>query len=230
MTVNDSFRKYPFRQRMNLIDVVASDHGIDMHLETPPKHRFQDAKHARTLNRLVEISGHTAHAVVGVPDSIERDVDVQFQSWIVLEATLGDFVNPPRLESVCRKIDVPNPVLRNEKIDNILQIAAKRRFTAAEPEVRQFRHAFGKFDDFLPLQISGAIQLIPVEAGVTGGIAMGSYEKDQSVQFSAAPRYTSVRLGEMSLYRICRHVMLRVNADRIRLYSNNSAVSGANRI
>ena len=147
-----------------------------------------------------------------------------------LQDTFGDFIDPPRLQPIGRQIDVTNTVLRHEKIDDVFQIAPKCRLSAAEPQVRQLRHAFGKLDDFLPVQVARPIQLIPVETRVARCVAMGCDEENQRVQLAATPRYTSVRLGEISLYRICRHVMLRVSADRIRLYSNNSAVSGANRI
>ncbi len=203
---------------------------VDVHFKTPAEHRLQSAKHPRALDSLVEVAGNSAHGVVGVPQSIQRDVDVQFEFRIAFQAMLGDFVDPPRLQPVCRKVDMADAVLRHEKIDDIFQVAAKRRFTAAEPQVRKLRHAFGELDDFLPVQITRAIQFIPVETGVARGIAVGSDEEDQRVQLAASPRYTSVRFGEISLYCICRHVMLRVSADRIRLYSNNSAVSGANRI
>src|SRR5262245_20055243 len=113
MAVNDPFREHPFCQRMNLVEVVARDHRIEVHFKPGAEYRFQNAKHPRSFNRLVEISGHTAHAVVGVSDAIERDIDVQLQPWIVLETTLSDFVDASRLESVCRKIDVPNPIFRN---------------------------------------------------------------------------------------------------------------------
>src|SRR4030095_3235379 len=157
-------------------------------------------------------------------------VDVQFEIRVAFQAMLGDFVDPARLQAVCRKVDMPHAVLRHEKIDNIFQVAAKRRFTTAEPKVRKLRHALGELDDFLPVQITRSIQFIPIETCVARGIAVGSDEEDKRVQLAASPRYTSVRFGEMSLYCICRHVMLRVSADRIRLYSNNNAVSGANRI
>jgi len=215
---------------MNLVEVVSGHYGVDVHLETRSENRLEDPKHPRALNGPVKIAGHPAHRVVGIPQAIQRDIDVQLQLRIVFETALGDFINAPRLESIGREIDVANAVLRNEKIDNVFQITTKRGFPATEPQVCQPGHVFRELDDLLPVEISGAIQFIPVEAAVAGGVAVGGDEKDERVQLSTAPRYTSVRLGEMSLYRICRHVMLRVNADRTRLYSNNSAVSGANRI
>src|SRR5688572_14107364 len=121
-------------------------------------------------------------------------------------------------------------VLRHKEIDDVFEVAPQRRLTAAEPQVRQLRHAFRQLDDLRPVQVALSIELIPVETRVARGVAMGSDKEDERVQLPAAPRYTSVRVGEMSLYRICRHVMLLVSADRSRLYSNNSAVSGDNRI
>ena len=178
VAINDSLGEYPFGQRMNLIDVVASDHGVDVHFKTPAEHRLQSAKHSRALDSLLEVAGNAAHCVVIVLQSIQRDVDVQFEIRITFQAMLGDFVDPPRLQSVCRKVDMPDAVLRNEKIDNVFQVAAKCRFTAAEPEVRKLRHALGELDDFLPVQIARAIQFIPIETGVARGIAVGSDEED----------------------------------------------------
>ncbi len=134
------------------------------------------------------------------------------------------------MQPVCRQIDMPDPVFRHEQIDDVLQIAAERRLSPAEPEVRERGHVFRKPDDFLPVQVTRPVQLFPVKTRVTRGIAVGGHEKDERVQLAAPPRWTTVRTGDSSLYRICRHVMFRVSADRIRLYSRESAVTGANRI
>ena len=192
VAVNDSLGEYPFGKRVNLIDVVASEHAVDVHFKTPAEHRLQSAKHSSALDSLLEVAGNSAHSVVIVLQSIQRDVDVQFEIRIAFQAMLGDFVDAPRLQSVCRKVDMADAVLRHEKIDNIFQVAAKRRFTAAEPQVRQLRHALGEPDDFLPVEIARAIQFIPIETGVARGVAVGGDEEDQRVQLAASPRYTSV--------------------------------------
>ena len=155
---------------------------------------------------------------------------MQFETLVLRQAVLGHFVNPMWFQSIRRKVDVADAVLSNEEIDNLGKFLSQRRLTAAEPKVRERRRVLGELYDFVPRQIALLVQFIPVEAAVAGGVAVGGDEKDERVQLSTAPRYTSVRLGEMSLYRICRHVMLRVSADRTRLYSNSSAVNGANRI
>src|SRR6185295_3846404 len=106
----------------------------------------------------------------------------------------------------------------------------QRGFSAAEPEVGNLRCAPGKLDDFIPAQVAGLVQFVPVEAGIAGGVAMRGDEKDQRVQLFPAPGWTIVCCGEIRLYRRCRHMMFLVTAERSMLYSYNSEPSGAKRI
>ena len=61
--------------------------------------------------------------VVRIPQSIERNIDVQLQFRIGFQASFGDLADPSRLQSIRRKIDVPHSVILNEQIDNVFQIA-----------------------------------------------------------------------------------------------------------
>src|SRR5678816_1238893 len=215
---------------MNFVNVVAGNHAIDVDFKPPSENRLQTPQHSSGLDSFFEVAGDTAHRIVVVLQAIQRDVDVQFKFRIAFQAMLGNLINAAGLEPVGRQVDIPHTILRDEEVDDVFEVPPQGRLASAEPQVGKLRHVFRQLDDLLPVQISRAIQFIPVEAGIAGGVAVRCDEKNQGVELAASPRYTSVRLGAMSLYRICRHVMLRPTTDLSRLYSNNNAVSGANRI
>ena len=230
MPVDQILRKNPFGQYQDLITIIASDYRVEMNFKPLSKSGSQGSKCSGRQDGLVEVSRNSPHLIVGIPQTVERDIDVQLEFRIGLETSFGNLEDPCRLQSIRRKVDVPHSVIFNEQIDDVFQLPAQRGFAAAEPQVRNLRGAFGKFYDFVPAEISGFVQFVPVKARVTGGIAMRGDKEDQRIQLSPAPCWTIVCCGEIRLYRRCRHMMSLVNAERTILYSYNKEPRGANRI
>ena len=50
-----------------------------------------------------EIAGHTPHEIVRFPQSVQSDVDMKLEIRIARQGMLRDFVNPMRLQTVCRQ-------------------------------------------------------------------------------------------------------------------------------
>ncbi len=230
VSVDQILRKNPFSKNQDLIPVVAGDYGVEMNFKPLSKSELQVSQSPSRQDGLVEVSRNSPHGIMGIPQSVERDVDVQFEFWIGFQTPFGNLEDPRRLQSIRRKIDVPHAVIFHEQIDDVFQFLTQRGLAAAEPQVRNLRSAFGKLYDFVPAQIAGLIQFIPVKARVAGGIAMRRDKEDQRVQLSPAPCRTIVCCGEIRLYRRCRHMMSLVNAERTKLYSYNKEPRGANRI
>ena len=230
MPVDQVLRKNPFGKDQDLVPIVAGDHGVEMNLNPLSKSGPQGSKRSSREYGLVKISRNSPHLIVRIPQAVEGNIDIQFEFRIRFQAPFGNLKNPYRLQAIRRKVDMPHAVIFNEQIDDFFQLRTQCGFAAAEPQVRNLRRAIGKFYDFVPVQITGLVQLVPIKARVTCRIAMRGDKEDQRVQLSPAPRWTIVRCGEIRLYRRCRHRMSLVNAERTILYSYNKEPRGANRI
>jgi hypothetical protein len=62
-----------------------------------------------------QIAGNSAHEVMGLPQSIQGDVDVQFEILILGKAMLCNFINAIGLETIRRKIDIADTVIPHKK-------------------------------------------------------------------------------------------------------------------
>jgi hypothetical protein len=230
MSVDQVLRKNPFGKDENLIAIVAGDHGVEMNFDSLSKPGPEGSKRSRRQYGLVEVSRNPSHLIVRIPKSVERDVDIELKFRIGFQTPFGNLENPCRLQSVRRKVDVPHSVIFHEQIDDFFQFRTQCGFAAAEPQIRNLRSTPRKFYYFVPLEIAGLVQFVPVKARVTGCIAMRCDKEYQRIQLSPAPCWTIVCCGEIRLYRRCRHMMSLVNAERTILYSYNKEPRGANRI
>ena len=133
--------------------------------------------------------------------AIQRDVDVELESWVPGERALRDFIDPAGLQAVRRKVDVLNTVIADKQIDDFRQVFPERRFAAAEPEIRKCRCRPGQLNDLVPREIPLMIQLVPVETGLARRIAVRCDKENDRIQFSLAadPPNTRVSLGDTSL-------------------------------
>ena len=138
---------------------------------------------------------------MGLTQSVESDVDVQFEILILCKAVLGHFINAIGLEAVRREVDVTNAVVPYKEIDDLRQFPSQCGFAPAEPKIGEWRCVFRKPDDFVPRKIALLVQLIPIEARLARCVAMGCYEENDRVQLSLAaePPKTRVSLGDTSL-------------------------------
>ena len=199
MSVDQILRQNPFGQYQDLIPIIAGDHGVEMNFKSLSKSRSQGSKCSSRKDGLVEVSRNSPHLIVRIPQSVEGNIDVQFEFGIGFKASFSDLEDPCRLQSIRRKVDMADSVIFNEQIDDFFQIPAQSRFAAAEPQIRNLRRAFGKFYNFVPAEIAGLVQFVPVKASVAGGIAMGRDKEDQRVQLSPTPCWTIVCCGEIRL-------------------------------
>ena len=105
------------------------------------------------------------------------------------------------LQSIRRQIDVADAIVANKEIDDLGQFFSERRFSAAEPEIRERRCVLRQFHDLFPGQIAFLVEFVPVEARLARRIAVRSNEEDDRVQLSLAVESpnTRVSLGEISL-------------------------------
>ena len=135
--------------------------------------------------------------------AIQRDVDMDFEIWILREAAIGHLVNPVWLQTVRRQVNVANAIVAHEQIDNVFKFLAKRGFASAKPQIAERRCTRGEFHDLVPRQIALLIQFVPVKARLARGIAARGDEKNDRVQLPLAPeapcRRTRVSFGETSL-------------------------------
>ena len=199
MSIDQVLRKNPFGKYQDLVAVVTGDHGIEMNFNPLSEACSQGSKGSSRQYGLVEVAGNSPHFIVGIPQAVEGDIDVQLKFRIRFQASFGNLKDPCRLQSICRKIDVPHAVVFNEQIDDFFQLRTQCGFAAAEPQVCNLRGAFGKFYDFVPVEIAGLVQFVPVKARVTCGIAMRGDKENQRVQLSPAPCWTIVCCGEIRL-------------------------------
>jgi hypothetical protein len=114
------------------------------------------------------------------------------QITVSRETTVCDRKNSGRLQTIRRKIDVPDAVVAHEQIDDVFQFPPQSRLAPAEPQIGQMRHRFGESHDFIPSEIAGPVEILPIEAGIARGVAAGRDEENQRVQL-APSRETTVR-------------------------------------
>ncbi len=65
--------------------------------------------------------------------TVERDIEIEIERRIISERAIYDVVNTRLDQSVRRNDDAIDAVVRDEKIDDVREIATQSRFTAGEP-------------------------------------------------------------------------------------------------
>ena len=99
----------------------------------------------------------------------------------------NDFEGSRLDERVGRNDDSIDPVIFNERVNDLRQIAPEHRLAAREPEVCDGRHGLRNLLDLLEGHIARTIQLFMIKAGLAEGVAARGDEKNQRAKALLAP-------------------------------------------